>query len=155
MQNHLSCEFEMLRKRLFNSNDYNKLRKFCVYTRNGEHNSATWLVGHAGFIADIMILKAWDSHGKCDLIIDKNFGFSSNGKTSIQLPFNEVYGQVSSIFNDVRSRLAEENCEHFLTLRSSYPEHCISDKHLVIHAIQDIAYHLGQLNFIISGKTLV
>ena len=153
-QNHLAGEFHMLRIRLFDFNAFTKYSKFSNYTMNGEHNSPTWLIGHIGYIADIMILKAWEDQGRHHLIIDKNFGFSSNGKSDIQMPFPQVFNQVLAIFNNVKIRLAEQNCEKFLSEKSSYPNNCSSDKQLVIHAIQDIAYHLGQLGFIISGKTL-
>jgi hypothetical protein len=152
--NHLASEFKMVYIRLFESGLNYSQNSLCTYTRNGEHNSCVWLFGHIGYIADSMILRPWGEHEKHSLITDANFGFSSkNGKQNPIIGMSDVVNQVKSIFRIGMMKLSEDNAEYFLSSRSSIPQHCQSDIHLVVHGIQDIAYHCGQIGFILTGKT--
>ena len=73
---------------------------------------------------------------------------------SIVLDSVLVFDNVKKMLVCALDKISGDEVESLLRRQSSLPKYFQTDLHMVIHAIQDISYHSGQLSYIIGGNTL-
>jgi len=153
MNNVLASELRFMHRRLFESDWLSAASETADHTRNGEHNSCKWLYGHIGFITDDLILRAWQLNGSSQIITTDNFGYDSDGKKDVEISFFDIQRETSRLILMCTDKLNQDGVANRLALQSSLSQNFETDLHVVVHAIQDIAYHSGQVSLIANGKT--
>ena len=124
-------------------------------TSNGLHNSPAWLVGHCTFILNELVLKTLGETLELQCDYGHSFGFGSKKTETLPISYEQIVNDFSAIANATVAALASVNPDDLIKENAS-PDSFKSNHDLVVHVLQDISYHTGQLRFfnmLYTGQT--
>jgi hypothetical protein len=128
-------------------NDYQEL---CIDTP-ANVNSAIWIAGHAAFSLYDMIVRPLAPSYEFTANYITLFGTGSPRQIETEYPsYQEVLGKLDQLHKEVVRLIKSQDLDKIVLPKDLIEEGFFSIGNLITHTIQDIAYHNGQLSYLIK-----